>query len=319
MNVTCCNSKEFNLAAKIVYSTWFGLAALATIVGNGVVFWLIARNTSLRTISNLFLTSLAAADFLVGLIIDPLYIATRILLFNTDTYWENNYSTVVDYLWIHTTVATTFNLCCVTLDRHIAIFYPLRYEDIVTNRRCYVLMAIVWFISLLLPCFRFVVKMLSKLYFSFTIITVLIPMIIIISCSIQNLKAAAVQSKRITDNTLQNQDAVKRTKKNFKATKTVSIVIGLFVVCWLPSLVTSFVHYFSKQFFFFTVWTPVEALSFTSSAINPWVYCLRNEEFHEPLTRSLRFLQRRNLVRNPSVARLTNRDLNRHNTNNTPM
>ncbi|XP_078362220.1 adenosine receptor A2a-like [Oculina patagonica] len=325
MNSTCCNSEEFNLTAKIVYSTWFGVAALATIVGNGVVLWLIARNRSLRTISNLFLGSLAAADFLVGLVIDPVYIPTRCLLYNTDTYWQT-YSTVVDYLWIHTTVATTFNLCCVTLDRHIAIFYPLRYEDIVTNRRCYVLIATVWFISLLLPCSRFLAKdltVLPTLWLSFTIITVLIPMIIIIFCSIRNLKAAAVQSRRTIVQTLQNQEAVKRRKKNLKAAKTVSIVVGLFVICWLPSLVTSFVQYFVESIILlFTVWTPVEALAFTSSAINPWVYCLRNEEFHQVLIRTFRFLGKRKSTQiriHRSIKRSTKRDMSEHDTCNSPV
>ena len=303
MNSTCCDSAELSMTAKIVLSTWFGIAGLATIVGNGVVLWLIFRNRSLRTISNLFLISLAAADFIVGLVIDPVYIIFRCLLFKTDAYWRLPYSRAVDYLWIHTTVATTFNLCCVTLDRHIAIFYPLRYENIVTYVRCYVLIATVWFMSSTLPCSRFLVEdlsaTLSTLYFSFTIITVLIPMTLIVFCSIRNLKAAFVQSRRITSiNTLQNQDAAKRRKKNFKAAKTISIVIGMFVVCWLPSLVTSFVHYVLNTSVFYMVWTPVEALSMTSSAINPWVYCLRNVDFCQALTGTFRFLRRRSSAQN---------------------
>ena len=249
-SVQCCNTgNELSTTAKIALSTWYGLAGLATIIGNAVVLWLVARNRSLRTISNLLLTSLAAADFLVGLVIDPVWISIRCLGYNVDTFVQT-YAEFNDYLWIHTTVATTFNLCCVTLDRNIAIFHPLRYEDIVTNRRCYLVIATVWLMSLVLPCSRFLVKddtSVPTLYISFTIITVLIPMIIIIFCSIRIVKAAAVQSKKIiTDSTLQNQEAVKKRKRNFKAAKTVSIVVGLFVVCWLPSLVTSFVHYFSK-------------------------------------------------------------------------
>jgi len=123
-------------------------------------------------------------------------------------------------------------------------------------------------------------------------------MIIIILCSIRILKAAAVQSKRITVNTVQNQDAVKRRKKNFKAAKMISIVVGLFVVCWLPSLITSLVHHFSRKSTFTKLWAPVEAAAFASSAINPWVYCLRNEEFNEALTRTFRFLKRRDLEEN---------------------
>ena len=133
----------------------------------------------------------------------------------------------------------------------------------------------------------------------FTIITVLIPMIIIILCSISILKAASVQSKRISVSTVQNhQDAVKRRKKNFKAAKTIGIVVGLFVVCWLPSLITSLVHHFSGKFTFTKLWAPVEAAAFTSSAINPWVYCLRNEEFNEALTRTFRSRKRQNSKQN---------------------
>ena len=210
---TCCNVKELSLAAKVVLSTWYGLTGLAAIIGNGIVLWLVARNRSLRTISNLFLTSLAAADFLVGLVIDPVWISFRCLGYDPDTYVQT-YGKFVDYLWIHTTVATTFNLCCVTLDRHIAIFHPLRYEGIVTNRRCYVVIATVWFMSVVLPCSRFLISDvtgLSTLYISFTVITILVPMIIITFCSMRILKAALVQSKKIiTDVTLQNQEAVKR-------------------------------------------------------------------------------------------------------------
>ena len=291
---TCCESNKLSKAAKIVLSTWYGLTGLAAIIGNGVVLWLVARNRSLRTISNLFLTSLAAADFLLGLVIDPVWISIRYTAYNPDHL--QTHGKAIDYLWIHTIVATTFNLCCVTVDRHIAIFHPLRYEDIVTIRRCYALIATVWLMSLAFPCSRFMIKdtqALSTLYIIFTIITVLLPMIIIIFCSVRNLKAASVQSKKIiTDHTLQNADAVKRRRKTFKAAKTVSIVVGLFVVCWLPSLITSFTHYFSKRLTWSKVWAPVEAVAFTSSAINPWVYCLRNEEFYEALTRSFPFLRR---------------------------
>lgn len=304
MNNTCQSEyKELSMTAKVLLSTWYGLVGLAATIGNAVVLWLIAKTQSLRTISNLFLTSLAAADFLVGLVIAPTWIFIRCLGYDADTYLQTH-GKVNDYLWIHTTVATTFNLCCVSLDRYIAIIHSLRYREILTKRRCYELIATVWLMSLILPCSRFVVAEGSvALWLSFAIITVLIPMIVIVSCSIRILRAAAEQSRKIiTDNSLLNQDAVKRGKKNSKAAKTVSIVVGLFVVCWSPSLVTSLVNYFTldpcglnQQLSYYTEWTSVEALAFTSSGINPWVYCLRNDEFYEALSRTFPCFSRRNL------------------------
>ena len=315
MNITCRQSefKELSMTANVLLSTWYGLVVLAAIIGNAVVLWLIAKTESLRTISNLFLTSLAAADLLVGLVIAPTWIFIRCLEYEADTYLQTH-GQVTDYLWIHTTVATTFNLCCVSLDRYIAIIHSLRYREILTKRRCYELIAAVWLMSLILPCSRLVVSEGSvALWLSFTIITVLIPMIVIISCSIRILRAAAEQSRKIvTENTLQHQDAVKKVKKNSKAAKTVSIVVGLFVVCWTPSLVTSLVNYFTpdpcgldKQLSYYTVWTSVEALAFTSSGINPWVYCLRNDEFYEALSRTFPCFPRRNLAQDNVYQRNT--------------
>ena len=298
---TYCNSKELSTAGKIALSTWVVIIGLASTIGNATVLWLIARNRWLRTISNLFLASLAAADFLVGLVIAPMWISIRIWLYwGIDVnFYVQTYGKAMDFLWIHTLVTTTFNLCCVTLDRHIAIFHPLRYQDIVTNKRCYVFIATVWFMSLVLPCSRFLVKdvsRLSTLWLSFAVIAILIPMIIVVFCSVRNLKAAAAQARRLNDN--QGVNVVKRRQKNLKAAKTVGIVVGLFVVCWLASLITSFAHYFSKQIayysVYYTVWTSVETLAYFSSAINPWVYCLRNDDFYEALTRTFPFFKRRN-------------------------
>ena len=99
--------KPLPLEAKIALATWLGVAGLLTIVGNGIVLWLIFRKRSLRTMSNLFLTSLAAADFFVGLVIDPVWIVIRFLGYHSNKTYIETFGRSIDYLWIHTTVATT--------------------------------------------------------------------------------------------------------------------------------------------------------------------------------------------------------------------
>lgn len=68
-------------------------------------------------------------------------------------------------------------------------------------------------------------------------------------------------------------------------------MVGLFLVCWLPCLVTSFVNYCTHCGLFCyynTVWIYVELTAFSSSGINPWVYCLRHKEFYKALTATFR-------------------------------
>ena len=64
-----------------------------------------------------------------------------------------------------------------------------------------------------------------------------------------NFKAASIHynNVKLRSSLVQDQDIFRRTKKNYKAAKTVSIIVGLFVISWFPSLITGFAHYFSNK------------------------------------------------------------------------
>ena len=70
-------------------------------------------------------SSLSVADFLVGLVIDPAWITIRCLIQPSEVA-QTVLVKVMDMLWIHTTAATTFNLCCVSVDLFSAIGFPSR-------------------------------------------------------------------------------------------------------------------------------------------------------------------------------------------------
>ena len=147
MNISCLEQK-LSSAASIVLSVWFSFSGLAAVTGNAVVLLLLYKNESLRTISNRFLVSLSVADFLVGLVIDPTWIVITCLIQPPKAHILFHITRV---LWIDTTAATTFNLCCVSVDRFIAIRFPFRYQDILTKKRCYTAIILVWLISFGLP------------------------------------------------------------------------------------------------------------------------------------------------------------------------
>ena len=54
-------------------------------------------------------------------------------------------------LWVHITAATTSNIRCVSVDRFIAIQFPFRYQDLVTRKRCYPAITLMWLFSLIIP------------------------------------------------------------------------------------------------------------------------------------------------------------------------
>ena len=290
MNISCGFNERLTSASSIVLSLWLSLAGLAAAIGNAVVLWLFYRNESLRTISNRFLASLCVADFLAGLVVDPVYIAIRVFA------QPRNGSIllkVIHMAWIHSTAATVFNICCVSIDRFIAIYFPFRYQDIITKQRCYAVIIMVWSISLFLPLSRILVDnnptTVEDMWFSLSFIFFVFPITVVTLCYFWIFKAVRKQTRKITVELRQQTNCAEtlpRARQNQKAIKTIGFVLGFFIVSWLPSLVTSLVSYVTadeclRNKLLFVVWPWIVAVGLTSSAVNPWIYVFRNGDFRE--------------------------------------
>ena len=299
MNTSCFNER-LSSAASIVLSLWLASSGLAAVIGNAVVLWLFYKNQSLRTISNRFSASLCVADLIVGLVIDPVWIAIRCWIQPSESQILNS---ILDMLWIHTTAATVFNLCCVSVDRFIAIRFPCRYQDILPLNKCYTAIFMVWLTSFFLPFSR----LLSVydpandaiLWLSLTFITFVLPISVVTFCYFWIFKTAREQSRRIARETARNVDenTTALAKQNYKAVKTIGLVLGVFIFSWMPCVVLPVMHHFAEKEdkcldhrFSFVVWPWIEAISFTSSAINPWIYYFRNSLFREASYRSFSWL-----------------------------
>jgi len=134
---------------------WFSSSALGVLVllvilsalfGNSLVIVGVYRFRRLRTIANSFLVSLAVADFLVALLVMP-FSAINLIggrwpfgrlacdLFNAN-----------DVLF---STASLLHLCCVAVDRYVAVTDPFGYDRKMSSRRVGVMLAAVWTTSAL--------------------------------------------------------------------------------------------------------------------------------------------------------------------------
>ena len=296
------NSSEEHLStsASIVLSVWFSLSGLAAVTGNMVALWLFYKHKSLRTISNRFLASLSMADAFVGLVIDPVLI---VIICWIQPEVHSNLFLISIMLWIHTTAATTLNSCCVSIDRFIAIRFPYRYQDILTERRCFAVIILVWFISLCLPFLVFLRERNgpNELLVSIAFTICLVPLLVVCFCYILIFKLARKQFRRIlpAKNIPDSGENVRfRVMQNFKAIKTVGFVLSACIITWMPSVVLQLVKFYymeeekrcrlRKLTFVVSPW--VEAIAFTSSAINPLIYYFRNSDFRRAFRRTFHWL-----------------------------
>lgn len=119
--------------------------SVCTVFGNTLVIMAVIRERYLHTPTNYFITSLAVADCLVGLVVMPFSALYEVLghtwFFGADLcdIWRS-----LDVLF---STASILNLCVISLDRYWAITDPITYPMRMTKYRSMFLIAAVWVCS----------------------------------------------------------------------------------------------------------------------------------------------------------------------------
>lgn len=298
------------------HSGFLILVIIAALFGNGFVCMAVYRVRRLQKVSNYFLVSLAVSDILVVLLAIPFRI-----YFELNTEWQLGEHACRFWIFMDLlcNIASIVNLSIISVDRYIALSQSLRYLTILTVSRCRILIAAVWGFSFTLAAFslhtwssdgKFIYtqscKDIDKLYYIVsTILGIIIPLIILIVLYCLVFKIALEQQVKIMNNNYniprgcEDAEQAERLRsrtptsprrfaiRELKATKTLMIVVGAFLVCWLPLFVLvvmqQFVpHYISSlppktqeilgQLFLYT-------LPQFNSCLNPYIYTFHNSEF----------------------------------------
>ena len=214
--------------------------------------------------------------------------------------WEEKEPLTIasECLAAHTVVATSLNLCAVSIDRYLAVVKVFRYDTSLSERRCRIIICSIWLAARLALLPRALIQDrldLQKFWIVGCTITFFIPLCVIAYCYVHIFKVARSQAKKIQVVTVSSETGRKAAMNSIKERKialTIAIIIGLFITLWSPSFVLSSIQTFFaddclkiklKQRWF---WTALVA--FSNSAVNPWVYAFRGEENRSAFRKLLR-------------------------------
>lgn len=96
MMVNNC-SGELVYLVLVILVLLYGIIVLLVFIGNVVFFWVIYKVCNVRILLYLLLSLLVFVDFLVGLIIDLVWIVCCVLIFYLYNYL---FKIVIDVFWI---------------------------------------------------------------------------------------------------------------------------------------------------------------------------------------------------------------------------
>uniref|UniRef100_A0A6P8HTI0 Trace amine-associated receptor 7d-like n=1 Tax=Actinia tenebrosa TaxID=6105 RepID=A0A6P8HTI0_ACTTE len=271
-----------------IYIAISSIGSILAITGNGLVILLVYKKRSLRNASNFFLCSLAVADLWAGFV--PIPIATSVVWLDVSC---NTLTKLNDFLGVHILVVTALNLSAVSIDRLIAVKWPLRYPSIMktsTTRRA---LLVIWVTSIVfaIPTTCVCCNDMLIYWLFISVLTILIPFLVILYCYSAILKISSQQQQRIIP--IIHQQAPHDTrngrhlgvKKNRKAMTRFLAVISLLILALLPNLICAilimipFKNCPSAVQAILNHWDWSVLFFNLSPFLNPCIYALSNRQY----------------------------------------
>ena len=264
-------------------------------LGNVLVIMAFARNRRLRSGNNYFIMQLAIADFLVGLVM-PMQIVAWVYPASLAT----PFVCMIRYSTLFLTLAASIiSLLCLTIDRFVAISWPLTYSTGLSRWRVIFGALFVWmtaglcglmvqFYHVPVPGNHFddppndcdMLKVIHPLVLIHAVAnTFYVITIVIILIYIRILLLARKHARAMADQ--QKSQGNNQKKVEFKAARTAAVVLGTFYMCWLPLIITTTIQYYfglEENSILMTCRAITSFIAILNSAINPIIYTFRMKE-----------------------------------------
>ncbi|XP_037832252.1 trace amine-associated receptor 13c-like [Kryptolebias marmoratus] len=202
----------------------------------------------LQTPTNLLLLSLAVSDFFVGLLL-----VFQILLIDGCWILGDIVCSLYQYLSFVILSASLGTLVLISIDRYVAICYPLHYSTKITQDRVKICICVFWiclsiFQSLILKdslkqpgkynsCIGECVIAISYIAgIADMIVSFIAPITVIVILYLRVFMVVVSQTRAMRSQvaTLALHSSVKARKSQIKAAKTLGVVVVVFLLCMLP-------------------------------------------------------------------------------------
>ena len=261
--------------------------SITAFLGNALILVALRKESSLHPPSKLLLSNLAATDLCVGLILEPLAV-----IFHMSAVDENGKNCTYVIVAISITGATLcavslLTLTAISVDRLLALLLGLRYRQLVTLKRAYLIVVTFWAVSTV-----FSTTLLLNIFITLWCGIILILFCLLAStCSYTKIfLTLRHHQNQIQDHAQQpsqtNQLNIARYRK---AVSTALCLKFTLLVCYLPQviLLTLLIHA-EPSSSVSLAFASTTALVFVNSSLNPILYCWKIDEVRQAVKDTIR-------------------------------
>uniref|UniRef100_A0A3Q3RSQ1 G-protein coupled receptors family 1 profile domain-containing protein n=1 Tax=Mastacembelus armatus TaxID=205130 RepID=A0A3Q3RSQ1_9TELE len=248
----------------------FGSLSAVTVCGNLLVIISITYFKQLHTVTNSLVLSLAVADLLVGVLVFPFN-----MVFNVSSclYHDNLFCKIRTSFDVTLSTASILNLCCISIDRYYAVT-KINHHVVVT------MILVSWGVAVLIGLGFLILGTTHNLCSETCIIDIVtanimgllfafyLPMIVMLCIYLKIFLVAQRQARSIQN----TKSGATVNKMERKATKTLAIVMGVFLMCWLPFYLCTTILSFSHVYVPLVLLELLNWLALSNSLLNPFIY-----------------------------------------------
>ncbi|XP_030614918.1 trace amine-associated receptor 13c-like [Archocentrus centrarchus] len=282
-----CRKPTLHWSRAVLLNTVLSFISLITAALNLLVIISVSHFRQLHTPSNILLLSLAASDFLVGLLLMPLE------MFRNTTCWVLGDLVCSVYWYLSAILICTSvgNVVLISVDRYVAICDPLHYHTRITVARVKLSVCLCWFYAILYSilytkdfllkpgrynsCHGECLVVITEIAgIVDLVLTFIVPVSVIIVLYMRVFVVAVSQARamrsHVTAVTLQlslNQT----NRSELKAARTLGVLVVVFLTCYCPSYCYAFVVQdmaSNPSTFLFII------VFYFNSCLNPLIYAL---------------------------------------------
>ena len=276
----CTTIKEFCCLASLkephstIISVLNIVLSIIALTGNVLIIVALGKVSSLHPPSKRLFYCLASTDFCVGLFSHPLFVT---FIFAPEHSKLCYYSTILSYSIGYIFCAVSFlTITAISVDRLLALMLRLRYRQVVTLKRVWVLVILFWLFGTGLS-----VAMIYKRRIAETITAIMIILCLVASifCYIKIYFTLHRHQAQLQTNTPQGEPNEARIPLNIaRYRKTVSSALWVqmtLLVCYLPfAVVTGLRGVLGLHSpTFHQVHAAAITLLLLNSTLNPFLYC----------------------------------------------
>lgn len=257
---------------------------LISILGNALVLAAIIRTSVIRSTTMIMLSSLAASDLLVGLVVQPCYLAALLITGTLAT----SLSVMVGFSVCGVTLWTT---TAISVDRFLALHYHMRYATLVTEARVKHSLLMIWLINVSLSGLYLWKERNYKLTIAIMTaicLTVSTFSYILIYRVVRRHKQQIYTQQQVVQSVAMETATERVHIIRMKKSAMTTFVFYIFLIlCYIPMYILLTLHGIS--FIDWTLqWGSISILVFMNSAINPFLYCWRLRELRAAVVKTLR-------------------------------